>query len=63
VDEIVKEPLGGAHRNHSKMAFILRDRILRHLRRLEKLSPDDLLEARYKKYRTIGNVTENEAAP
>ncbi len=59
VDEIVKEPLGGAHRDPSKMAFILRDRILKHLKQFEKLSLDDLLERRYKKYRQIGNLPPN----
>ncbi len=56
VDEIVKEPLGGAHRDPSKMAFVLRDRILRCMRKLEKMSLDELLDARYKKYRNIGNL-------
>jgi acetyl-CoA carboxylase carboxyl transferase subunit alpha len=57
VDEIVKEPLGGAHRDPPKMAFVLRDRILKHLKNLEKLGIDELLELRYKKYRQIGNLT------
>lgn len=56
VDEIIREPLGGAHRDPSKMAFVLRDNILKHLRRLEKMSLDELMEARYKKYREIGNL-------
>ena len=59
VDEIVKEPLGGSHRDPSKMAFILRDRILKHLKQFEKLSLDDLLDRRYKKYRQIGNLPSN----
>jgi acetyl-CoA carboxylase carboxyl transferase subunit alpha len=56
VDEIVKEPLGGAHRDPAKMAFVLRDHILKHLTRLESLSVDELLAARYEKYRRIGNL-------
>lgn len=56
VDEIVKEPLGGAHRDPPKMAFVLRDRILTHVGRLEKLSKEELLRRRYEKYRTIGNL-------
>lgn len=59
VDEIVKEPLGGAHRDPSKMAFVLRDHILRHLKRLKKLSTEELLDRRYKKYRQIGNLQSN----
>jgi len=61
IDEIIKEPLGGAHCDPSKMAFVLRDRLLRQLRKLEKLSVDELLENRYAKYRTIGNLSANES--
>ncbi len=55
VDEIIPEPLGGAHRDPNGMAFVLRDRVLREIRTLKKLSTDELLERRYKKYRSIGN--------
>ena len=56
VDEVVKEPLGGAHRDPSKMAFVLRDHILKHLNDLKSLSTDELLARRYAKYRRIGNL-------
>jgi len=56
VDEIIGDPLGGAHRDPSKMAFVLRDSILKHLKMLNKLSIEELLNNRYEKYRHIGNV-------
>jgi acetyl-CoA carboxylase carboxyl transferase subunit alpha len=54
VDEIVKEPLGGAHRDAP--AFIARvlDAIDGALGRLESTPPDQLRADRYRKYRRIG---------
>jgi acetyl-CoA carboxylase carboxyl transferase subunit alpha len=54
VEEIIKEPDGGAHTDSAAMAKSLRESILRHLKRLRKLSIDDLLEKRYQKFRNIG---------
>ena len=59
VDEIVKEPLGGAHRDPPKMAFVLRDRILKHLKQLEKLTIEEVLENRYKKYNAKDKLSMN----
>lgn len=56
VDEVIPEPLGGAHRDPNSMAFVMRDRILKKLKELKRLSVDELLEQRYKKYRSIGNL-------
>ena len=54
VDEIVNEPLGGAHRDpESVMAKVLGS-IHSSLQRLSVQSPDALLESRYQKYRKIG---------
>lgn len=47
IDEIVLEPLGGAHRCHKSMADILKKRILLHLNKFNKWSKDTLLEQRY----------------
>ena len=58
VDEIVPEPLGGAHRDPAKAAISLRDRILRALKRLKKMPVADLVESRYQKYRWIGDGPE-----
>lgn len=54
IDEIVPEPLGGAHRNPKEAASILKERIVRHLEELDKFSPEELLERRYEKYRRMG---------
>jgi len=54
IDEIVKEPLGGAHRDHKRAAAILRRVIRRHLGELLKKSLDQLLEERHEKWRAMG---------
>ncbi|MBK6940685.1 MAG: acetyl-CoA carboxylase carboxyltransferase subunit alpha [Planctomycetes bacterium] len=58
VDEVVPEPLGGAHRDHFKTALSLRDRILAALKNLKSMPMDRLIEARYERYRWIGNGDE-----
>jgi acetyl-CoA carboxylase carboxyl transferase subunit alpha len=62
VDEIVAEPLGGAHRDHREAASNLKAFLLRHLRELSDASLDDLLDRRYAKYRKIGVFIESIAA-
>lgn len=57
IDEVVPEPLGGAHRDIPKMVQNLKEIIARHLKELGSLSKEDLLKARYKKYRSIGSYT------
>lgn len=54
IEEIVKEPQGGAHRNPHQAASILRRVLRRHLGELSKLSPDELVAQRRKKFRNIG---------
>jgi acetyl-CoA carboxylase carboxyl transferase subunit alpha len=58
VDEIVKEPLGGAHRNPQRVAEDLRKTVERHLSDLERMNLDDLLKLRYEKFRKMGSFTE-----
>ena len=53
-DEVVPEPLGGAHRDSGQAASTLKSVLLKHLKDLRKLSVEDLLERRYQKYRSIG---------
>src|SRR5262249_16998145 len=52
VDEIIPEPLGGAHTNPDQMAESLRDFLLRHLEALLQLSPAKRLKGRYDKFRS-----------
>lgn len=61
VDEILPEPLGGAHRDHAVMAATLREAILRHLDALAGKPVEDLLRERYEKFRRIGAYLEAEA--
>lgn len=54
IDEIIKEPLGGAHRNHIVTAENVAIAIKKHLRDLEKMSGNELLEDRINKFRKMG---------
>ena len=58
VDEVIAEPLGGAHRDHHKMAGNLKGSLLGAIRDLQPLSKDDLLARRYEKFRRIGQFHE-----
>lgn len=58
VDEIVKEPLGGAHNNHEEMGIELKKSILNSLEELSQKSSKELRENRYNKYRNLGAVEE-----
>jgi acetyl-CoA carboxylase carboxyl transferase subunit alpha len=55
IDEVVAEPLGGAHRDPQQMSRNLKETVLRNLKQLQSLNKEDLLKARYKKYRSIGS--------
>ncbi|MBT8204282.1 MAG: acetyl-CoA carboxylase carboxyltransferase subunit alpha [Eudoraea sp.] len=54
IDEIVKEPVGGAHRNREKTFEIVKNKILKHYTELKKLSPEELIEKRMDKYAQMG---------
>jgi acetyl-CoA carboxylase carboxyl transferase subunit alpha len=54
IDDVMPEPLGGAHRDHREMGNTLKTYLLRYLRELRSLSPSELLEARYQKFRRMG---------
>ena len=54
IDEIIAEPLGGAHRDPRQMGNILKAYLLRSLRELKQIPPADLLEQRYQKFRKMG---------
>jgi acetyl-CoA carboxylase carboxyl transferase subunit alpha len=53
-DEIIKEPLGGAHRDAAGTAKNISASIKKHLKELKKIPAKKLLQLRYKKYRDIG---------
>jgi len=54
VDEILREPLGGAHRDPQVMADALKVALLGYLAQVEPLSPDELVEQRYARLRGQG---------
>ncbi len=54
IDEIIQEPLGGAHRNHHHMALGLKGYLAHTLRELSKLPANELLDHRYARFRRIG---------
>jgi acetyl-CoA carboxylase carboxyl transferase subunit alpha len=58
VDEVIPEPLGGAHKDYDATAANLKKSILKHLDKLITLKTADLLDARYKKYRKLGVMAE-----
>jgi acetyl-CoA carboxylase carboxyl transferase subunit alpha len=62
VDEIIPEPLGGAHNDLPESAKNFKEVLLRNLEQLKKLSPTERLELRYRKFRAHGNVVENSKA-
>lgn len=57
-DEIITEPPGGAHRNPSKMAEILKEAILRNLDELSKIPIDELIKKRIAKFSKMGSWNE-----
>ncbi len=54
IDDIIREPLGGAHRDQREMANTLKAYLLRYLRDLKHVPVEDLLEQRYQKFRRMG---------
>lgn len=54
IDEVIPEPLGGAHRDPEKIAQTVKETILRNLKALETLDKEELLKTRYKKFRSMG---------
>lgn len=54
IDEIVREPAGGAHANRDKTFEILKNKIISHYGELQKLSPKELVKARMAKYEDMG---------
>ncbi len=54
IDEIIPEPVGGAHRNVEQTALNIKKAIIKHLGELKRLSPEELVKKRYEKYRQIG---------
>lgn len=58
VDDVVPEPLGGAHCDHKVAAATLKTYLKKHLQELEQLSPEELIEQRYQRFRKMTCVEE-----
>ena len=54
IDDIVAEPLGGAHHDPAAVAKRIKDAIVRSWKTLDRLSIDELLERRYERFRKVG---------
>ncbi len=54
IDDIVPEPLGGAHQDHAAAIANLKKAVLGHLDELCKIPTDELLAQRYEKFRRVG---------
>jgi acetyl-CoA carboxylase carboxyl transferase subunit alpha len=59
VDEIVPEPIGGAHSDYDGAAAFLKKTLLKNLKELKKRTGQQLRDQRYKKYRAIGKFFED----
>lgn len=58
VDEILAEPLGGAHRDPAAAAEVIRNAILKNLEELDQLAPDQLFEQRQQRLASFGQFKE-----
>jgi acetyl-CoA carboxylase carboxyl transferase subunit alpha len=54
IEEIIKEPLGGAHRDFAAMGVTLSEVLRRHLGELDKISARKLVDGRYARFRKLG---------
>jgi acetyl-CoA carboxylase carboxyl transferase subunit alpha len=60
IDDIIAEPLGGAHRDPRQMGNVLKGYLLRYLRDLKQIPMEELLEQRYQKFRRMGVFDEGD---
>lgn len=58
IDEVVPEPVGGAHHDPDLAAQTLKDAVAKSLREISKIPTDKLLQARYEKFRKMGRFQE-----
>jgi acetyl-CoA carboxylase carboxyl transferase subunit alpha len=58
VDDIIPEPLGGAHTDADTTSATLRDALLKHLEQLLRMPPSERLRQRYEKFRAYGHFLE-----
>jgi len=56
IDEVIPEPLGGAHTDSERMGQTLKETIKKNLQELNALKKEELLKLRYKKFRGMGVI-------
>lgn len=61
IDEVIEEPLGGAHRDHHQIALKVKQFLLRSLRELTAVPADSLPDSRYAKFRAMGQFLDSQA--
>ena len=61
VDDVIEEPLGGAHRDHRLMALKIKQYLRAQLRELTKIPIDELVEKRYERFRKFGVFADESA--
>ncbi len=54
IDDVIEEPLGGAHRDHHQMAARMKSYLTRTLAGLREIPAEQLIDSRYEKFRRIG---------
>jgi acetyl-CoA carboxylase carboxyl transferase subunit alpha len=59
IDEVIPEPLGGAHRDHGQAAASVKEAVLRHFAEIKDLDPDERCRRRYLKFKAMGIYKEN----
>ncbi|MCH9653735.1 MAG: acetyl-CoA carboxylase carboxyltransferase subunit alpha [Planctomycetes bacterium] len=59
IDEVIPEPLGGAHRDHRQMATALKASLSANLKELMAIPLEELVDQRYEKFRKIGMFNES----
>jgi acetyl-CoA carboxylase carboxyl transferase subunit alpha len=64
IDEIIKEPIGGAHLDYELASELIDEAIQRHLREVKAMTPPERLDVRYRKFRAMGRLGQSfEDAP
>lgn len=59
IDEIIKEPIGGAHREPEKMFDILKEKLISEIKNLKKIKPEKLVKLRREKFYNMGVYQED----
>ena len=58
IDDVITEPLGGAHQDYDQAAKMLKESIVANLEELTKLTVEELIEGRYQRFRALGRFIE-----